>query len=1261
MPRSIVTSQASSGVKTIFLCLKRCTYGVRSLIPTHCDHPRAPRNWPAYLLSAMSDAGQDDIAEAEPVFKSAKRRKVLRKRFSNIESEADEGSTVVAEDAPAVLARRRPQARKQGVAVSSVSRGYPTPLSSNELEDEALIPYAQHVVEQVQNERFMRPTGKATTGEDKHMVAYVDSKLAELRSSDVAAQQSGRQPNEDNRPARMLEQLHNVPNRATVGDVEEVDLRSRNLNKSKADPQTRPPTSSKRRRRFPARGEQDVARDALVDQIMRESQVSMYDRSAQTQQLKNSNHNAETSMDNDTAAAEAFKAQYYAHQEAHHRRRAPPPPAGKGAVATSSGPKLGGSRSQREKMKALEAASKGEAKKKLGAFRSGPSAIAIDLHRKRTHAAAHGLLTYCCLPRDATRSRRLPHNFQEQQSKRLSFILSCNSILPACSGEFSCQSMFAIKSLSKYLFGDSNKETIVELPQGLLFLVRPRSPKGYSELLFKDSAAFIRRTGQEFHYQLVVQRAYEEGEAELLEEEGEEDGTAVGLGDKDEKTFQLDEELHFRVDLNDHGETILAWRDLSGDEGDLYQFVCDPSTRSEAATTFELVAAQCQYETKYRKSRDQATDNDLKEFAFEDEPAIPTASPLASPSSARSPAISPSPITRSLNDLRDTEDVYSSTTMARDSSKTAATPSKAKDATSTRAPASRKVPDSGKILVKVTAELHLFDFSSGTFVLQDEGVQAIVMDVGDWKYWLQLTGDTQQWLGQEVVADINPVFNFEYLSFIFNHYTEDHSAYSWLLRFSEREPLETFQKGLQQALWEHAHETSWLKSVNDADRDYVLDAFNDLVLDDDPTRDDLREAEAAEEDEDEEYEEAEEGTEQRRAEYDEDEEEDVEEEEEKDGYVNNQLAVGAKTDRSFVVRGDRIGVFKHTDDNQLEFSTTINKMMTPKGKSLAPTKVMLHAGDRNMVLQSGTDPNSLFRMDMETGKVVDEWKVHDDIPVNIFAPESKFAQKTGEETFLGLSGNALYRIDPRLSGSKLVEKELKQYTSKNDFSAAATTEKGYIAVASNKGDIRMFDRVGINAKTALPALGDPIIGLDVSADGRWVLATTRTYLLLVDNSHKEHSKWAGKLGFEKAFAKDDKPAPRRLGLTPSHVAQFQHETKAPLSFTPAKFNMDEDKDETTIVTATGPFVVTWSMKKVLAGRKDPYHIKRYTEEIKADNFKFGSDKNIIVALPQNVDMVARRALQRPTRESIMAPPATPRRSNGRGSYLGRNEIVNSPY
>ncbi len=63
--------------------------------------------------------------------------------------------------------------------------------------------------------------------------------------------------------------------------------------------------------------------------------------------------------------------------------------------------------------------------------------------------------------------------------------------------------------------------------------------------------------------------------------------------------------------------------------------------------------------------------------------------------------------------------------------------------------------------------------------------------------------------------------------------------------------------------------------------------------------------------------------------------------------------------------------------------------------------------------------------------------------------------------------NGLFRIDPRVSGNKLVQSQFKQYASKNDFSAAVTTENGRLAVASNKGDIRLFDQIGKNAKVSL--------------------------------------------------------------------------------------------------------------------------------------------------------------------------------------------------
>lgn len=805
-------------------------------------------------------------------------------------------------------------------------------------------------------------------------------------------------------------------------------------------------------------------------------------------------------------------------------------------------------------------------------------------------------------------------------------------------------------TVTNFFTGGGHKENVVELPSGQLFIVRPLSARGYSELIYKDAVASIRHTNQEFHYQLVVQRAYQEGEEES---DDDNDADAVDSLDKDEKSFLLDENLRFRLRVQADGGHVFAWRDLSGDSGDLYEFVCDKATASDRIEQFNVAAIEAQFERKYRTSAENATIKQLREFEQSEQDSIQEAATVPAP--VDRPPTSKQAAERMAKDVL----IPKKTTKPVPQTREVTAPPAA-------VPAARQAPPATEVLTQKAAELHFFEYDSGTFLLQDATVVATVSEVGHFSYWLQITGtDGREWLGQPVNADMNPIFNFEYLSMVFNHYTEDGSAYSWLLRFKSSQAMEDFQEGVLRALWEKANQLKWGK-VSQQDRDYVMEAFNDLTM-----HDDAREAEAQLEDEQaDDEEEVDEAPGQASEHYDTDEDQDDVETQPRDGNYNSQLAVGTNNDRSYVIRGSSVGVFKHLPNKNLEFSTNISTVKTPQGRAFSPKKVMLHEQDTNMVLQDEKNPGSLYRMDLEYGKVVDEWKISDDIAVNNFVPESKFAQRTGTETFIGTSKNALFRIDPRVTGNKLVQEQLKQYMSKNDFSAAATTEKGYIAVASDKGDVRLFDRLGINAKTHIPALGEAIIGIDVSADGRWLLATCKTYLLLIDTLQKD-GKNEGKLGFEKSFAKDSKPQPRRLAMKPEHVAQFQHETGASLSFTTAKFNADPNGKETSVITSTGPFLVTWSLKKVLAGQKDPYQIKRYSDRVIADNFEFGSDKNVILALPDQVDMVSRKAFKRPTRDSIAGDIgssrlsagafSTPRKSNrGRASNL-RNEIVNSPY
>lgn len=474
----------------------------------------------------------------------------------------------------------------------------------------------------------------------------------------------------------------------------------------------------------------------------------------------------------------------------------------------------------------------------------------------------------------------------------------------------------------------------------------------------------------------------------LADEEGE-DGVAENLAaEKDEKTFLLDQGLHFRSEIREGGEKVLAWRDLSGDPGDLYEFVCDSSVTAGEVGTFEVVAIKCQYERKARKPNETATEEDLQQFSFTEQP-IPSASPIASP------VVQPFALSNTTkpNSTKGAKTSHSNEIMPpKDTGKPKAS---SKEVARTVAPPSASQPKGSDILAKEKCELHLFDFQSGAFILQDPSVVATVLETSPWQYWLQIGNDEKEWLGQPVIADINPVFNFEYLSFIFNHYTEDGSAYSWLLRFKDQEMLEKFQEGLMQALWESLNEIKWQKSTDD-DRQYVLDAFQELTMEDG----------TKEQEEQEEVEEAEDDGQQSEH-YDTDESEDDVVVRDDDGNVNSQLAVGYKHDRSFVVRGSKIGVFKHTPNNNLEFSTNISKVETPGGKLFSPKKVMLHAEDTNMILQKDGDPHSLYRMDLEYGKVVDEWKVHDDIDVKTFAPDKVLRFSLFSSKYLIISRNLL--------------------------------------------------------------------------------------------------------------------------------------------------------------------------------------------------------------------------------------------------------------
>ncbi|QRV72435.1 vacuolar import and degradation protein 27 [Ceratobasidium sp. AG-Ba] len=747
--------------------------------------------------------------------------------------------------------------------------------------------------------------------------------------------------------------------------------------------------------------------------------------------------------------------------------------------------------------------------------------------------------------------------------------------------------LLAQLSVFSRVWSDPTASELAQIPTGQLYLVRPNSIKGSRECIFNDAMITVRRTATEFHFHLVVTKVYADGDEPTLEEDDE---------CEDEKVFLLDEAIRFRSSTFESTPSF-QWADIDGDEGDFFEFVAI-GTNAPTAGFFETSALKAIYERKHLRSSESASEFELAAMAYKPPPprpvrkqSTPKANKVAEAAPAAAPPESPTPV-------------------------------KTKPKPQAKAPPPEAESQSSQVSERPTvvdeeAQLYLWESEPAEQFALQANIRASIVENDEYDYYMvAVEGDTY-WLAHPISSDLNGRWSKALLSFTWSHLSKEGVASSWCFLCVGDVTQTTVGKA-------KADEQQYAIDSYSYDQDVEMENASDEEDDVEDVLSTVDEEESGDEDDSEDEHAA------RMPDA---------------GGKNKLLANGYKNGLSYIARGKNIGVFRKTEDDQLEYAATISKVLTPQGKQFAPKKMMLHQQDATLVLMNEQNPNSLYQMDIETGKVVEEWKISDHMEINSMAPDSKFAQMTPGQTLVGTSHNALFRIDPRVSGNKLVDSEYKQYATKAAFSSVATTDKGGLAVASEKGDIRLFDTIGKNAKTALPALGDPVIGVDVTADGRYVVATCRTYLLLIDTLIGE-GRYAGSLGFDRSFPADAKPMPKRLQLRPEHVGYMGGQ----VSFTPARFNSGPEAEEQYIVTSTGNFVIAWDFRKVKKGRLDRYDIKQYEQQVMADDFRMGDNKDIVVALSDNVHLTKKQALVKPTRQSLAGP-----------SVRSRSDIVNAPY
>ncbi|KAJ4455585.1 putative VID27 cytoplasmic protein [Paratrimastix pyriformis] len=407
--------------------------------------------------------------------------------------------------------------------------------------------------------------------------------------------------------------------------------------------------------------------------------------------------------------------------------------------------------------------------------------------------------------------------------------------------------------------------------------------------------------------------------------------------------------------------------------------------------------------------------------------------------------------------------------------------------------------------------------------------------------------------------------------------------------------------------------------------------------------------------------------------------------------ANKLLAVGRSHPRSFLVRGSLMDVYSVNDDEvrYLNATTRIKDMSdTPFSPCRVMSHqgderlLMLNAEKPNNVYSLDVERGKVVE-EWHT----DQYKT----PIREIIPESKEAPYAAStSTFVGMNNMGFFLMDPRQGGNCMVEDRKFTYgaRTKPELSCVATTGDGHLVAGSAKGEIRLFDSsLKHRAKTQLPGFGgpkcslavrdldvpidqplaphiiiwilvyhslagiyiiwileyhslwilvyhslaglyiiwilvyhslaDPIIGVDVTHDGRWVLATTATYLILASTELPGH-----KTGFTTPMGKN-KPRPLRLELRHEHVILLGGR----VNFTPARFNYAPGGNETSIVTATGPFVVTWDFATVRKGNLLEYDLKRETARVVAGEFAFGEDTKVVVATKRDVKLEKRVPLE----------------------------------
>ncbi|KAG5503809.1 hypothetical protein JIQ42_07326 [Leishmania sp. Namibia] len=272
------------------------------------------------------------------------------------------------------------------------------------------------------------------------------------------------------------------------------------------------------------------------------------------------------------------------------------------------------------------------------------------------------------------------------------------------------------------------------------------------------------------------------------------------------------------------------------------------------------------------------------------------------------------------------------------------------------------------------------------------------------------------------------------------------------------------------------------------------------------------------------------------------------------------------------------------------FDRAAMEKLVVRGIDETSTGTLLENGDVTMLLFGGRSA-AVQQLDLARGTVVQEYKPGN-LPVQSVAYANHTAASSGP-VYTCLGRNVAFNIDVRMDPrSCVVMEDGKQPTDyalsslRKDFTCHATSQNGYLVIGDGCGNIRLYTGPpgarkpsgGYFPKAAKTLLDTktPIVDIDVTADGRYIVATTASFLLFietkyVDSSDKESTGFQTRMGTKK---------PQPVILQPSPEQTLRMGGASTVRFQSAKFDRFPGTKELCVTASCRDFLLTWSLRAI---------------------------------------------------------------------------------